>query len=258
MRAAIEQAAQPQIWLNQPGVLDEHAGDDLPVGTSRLGGDPDLPGHVEWPTRDGKHLPFLAQFDLSILPQWEGSPLPRTGWFWAFAAGGFPMESALIHWAGDRGQLSRREPPGEEEMILGDRVCEPRYDVVPLERPAVVFNLPRNGDEYWVLEKATGGDPKLREGLSNLFDELLDEDARNDDLAARFLGRISIGADESPSVIAVEYGRRAGGDDWISLFEITSAGSMQWSDAGTLGFLIRASELARDDFSNTYAIVSSS
>lgn len=36
----------------------------LGVGTSRLGGDPDLPPDWPWPSRGGRRLSFIAQFDL--------------------------------------------------------------------------------------------------------------------------------------------------------------------------------------------------
>src|SRR4051794_5221415 len=93
---AIHGAAVPQIWM--PYDPADVGGDGGPVGAPRLGGEPDLPPDVAWPTRGGKRLPFIAQLDCSTLPRWAGSPLPASGWLYAFAGGEFPLESALIHW----------------------------------------------------------------------------------------------------------------------------------------------------------------
>ena len=44
----------------------------------------------------------------------------------------------------------------------------------------------------------------------------------------------------------------------MPLLEVRSVGSMLWSDVGTLACLIRAAALKKGDFSETYAVVSSS
>jgi hypothetical protein len=76
------------------------AADALP-GASRLGGLPDLPTHVPWPTgldADGRpagHACFLAQFDLADIPAIHDTPLPRRGHLWIFARS-FPKDGAGI------------------------------------------------------------------------------------------------------------------------------------------------------------------
>lgn len=40
---------------------------DIPIGASRMGGEPDLPSDIEWPHNNGKPLTFLAQLDLQEL-----------------------------------------------------------------------------------------------------------------------------------------------------------------------------------------------
>lgn len=47
---------------------------------TRLGGIPNMPSEIEWPTRrSGDPDSFLAQVDMADLPICEGLPLPRTG-----------------------------------------------------------------------------------------------------------------------------------------------------------------------------------
>lgn len=53
----------------------------IALGQSRFGGTPDLPHDVEWPTREGRPLTFLAQIDLT---QVRASDLPAAGWLLFF------------------------------------------------------------------------------------------------------------------------------------------------------------------------------
>ncbi|HVT81211.1 MAG TPA: DUF1963 domain-containing protein [Phycisphaerae bacterium] len=60
------------------------------VGTSRVGGLPELPESVEWPegcNEKGKaegHAEFVAQLNFAELPVVEGLDLPRNGYLWLF------------------------------------------------------------------------------------------------------------------------------------------------------------------------------
>jgi uncharacterized protein YwqG len=47
--------------------------------TNRLGGKPNLPKELAWPTWRKEPLAFVAQLDLATLPEVPGLPLPRTG-----------------------------------------------------------------------------------------------------------------------------------------------------------------------------------
>ena len=58
--------------------------DDAPIGSTRFGGDPDMPVQSPWPTDPGaaaseNALLFIAQFNLEELPLWRGCPLPKRG-----------------------------------------------------------------------------------------------------------------------------------------------------------------------------------
>jgi hypothetical protein len=47
---------------------------------TRLGGRPNLPKEIPWPVReDGQPLSFVAQLDLSALPEIRNLPLPKVG-----------------------------------------------------------------------------------------------------------------------------------------------------------------------------------
>jgi hypothetical protein len=74
-REAILATARPAILLR----LGE-AGQGM-AGESRIGGIPDLPDSLPWPTdpRLGRNLTFLLQIDLAALPAFPGNPLPGEG-----------------------------------------------------------------------------------------------------------------------------------------------------------------------------------
>ena len=56
------------------------AEDQIPIGTSKIGGQPDLPMYTEWPVWRGKPLAFVAQINLADLPQYDFlSILPDKG-----------------------------------------------------------------------------------------------------------------------------------------------------------------------------------
>lgn len=60
-----------------------HSDSDLPIGASRFGGEPDVPGHFTWPMHEGLPLTFLAQINLSEVGD---SRLPTDGWLLFFYA----------------------------------------------------------------------------------------------------------------------------------------------------------------------------
>lgn len=55
--------------------------DDLPipVGASKLGGHPDMPEHFDWPRFNDLPLSFMAQINLSSLPNIESITLSKNG-----------------------------------------------------------------------------------------------------------------------------------------------------------------------------------
>lgn len=66
--------------------LIENPDKEIKKGSSKLGGQPDLPVGFEWPLCDGKPLTFLAQIDLSeVDPEKSGYRLPEKGFLYLFS-----------------------------------------------------------------------------------------------------------------------------------------------------------------------------
>ncbi len=73
--------ALPGIRIS-PHVVDES---ELPIGTSKVGGHPDLPSSFDWPTWHGTPQAFIAQFHLPDLASDDvESVLPSSGMLYFF------------------------------------------------------------------------------------------------------------------------------------------------------------------------------
>lgn len=262
-----------------------------PVGASRLGGVPDLPSTLGWPTRDDRHLTFVAQIDLGALtPEWVDG-LPRSGWLCFFVGRDAPawdVTHQVLYFDGPRDALSAAAvPPGTHAIEDGS----PR-DFVAHQltfRPSFVFEPELEGTlglEEFALEFLTASHTQIaglpvawdadsrenaylsRSGLASLMHRthLSPEDlaktardawAAGDDPPAEEIERAvdllrAYRADE-----AAHLGRMA---RWRVLFLLGSAREvgMCWWDAGLLQFLVHDAELRLRRFDGTYCCVSSS
>lgn len=109
LAAALEPATRPCFRLAKlkPG---PHV-----VGGSRLGGSPDLPADVGWPSVEGATLDFLVQLDLASLePNWLPG-LPTTGYLWIFADRSgetYPCPASILYADVRADALQRRDAEG--------------------------------------------------------------------------------------------------------------------------------------------------
>jgi uncharacterized protein YwqG len=76
------------------------------VGASRLGGDPDLPPGMKWPTCRGKKTSFLAQIPLADFAQIEPGTVPADGTLAVFA-GLIPGDDGVTQMEQSRGRVGR-------------------------------------------------------------------------------------------------------------------------------------------------------
>jgi len=129
---------EPYVALR---ILKDRAKEQLQLGASRFGYVPDLPPGMEWPTLEGKKYGFLAQLDLSEFPYWEGSPLPKDGWLYAFASvQDLPWPYAIMHHRGPREALVRAAKPRSMSEMLPDVNQEPCFRLVAIE-PEVAVDI---------------------------------------------------------------------------------------------------------------------
>jgi hypothetical protein len=121
--------------------------EEVAVGSSRIGGTPDLPAALAWPYRGRAPLHFLAQFDLQdVARALPDSPLPRTGHLWFFHDPGRPFASAVgratVLYDASGAALQRAIPP----------VRLPRWASGPLYAVTLESyeDIPDLGQEDWL------------------------------------------------------------------------------------------------------------
>jgi uncharacterized protein YwqG len=76
------------------------------VGASRIGGDPDLPRGMKWPTCRGRKTSFLAQFPLADIARIEPGAVPADGTLTVFA-GLIPDDDGVTRMEYEQGRVGR-------------------------------------------------------------------------------------------------------------------------------------------------------
>jgi uncharacterized protein YwqG len=243
---------------------------DIPLGGSKLGGRPDLPAGVEWPTRDGRPLAFLGQFALGDVPRAEGeAKLPGEGLLsifydfveqpWGFA----PKDRdgwRMLYWARPEG-LERREAPKEAyaEHDEAFSTCRVAYEVVT--------TYPAMGNAIYEREDA--------DELLEIFEESLLAGQGEDDPHHQFLGHplLMQGPMEVECQLVSngfycgeplppEEQRRAekllpGAKDWTLLLQLDTDDEpgWMWGDMGILYFWVRREDLEAGAFEKGWCVL---
>jgi hypothetical protein len=220
--------------------------ESLPVGASRLGGEPDLPGDLKWPRRNGTPMAFVAQLDLAevaaVLPE---NPLPETGHLWFFydaASGGWGVDAGdegsavVLHRASALGLRAAEAPPAlprasrfkpcaialeayqdipddEEDESLPSRLRDPARLAVYREIRAY-------------LAAGNAADPHKLLGFADPLQGAME--------------------DELPG---------PGGWRLLLQLESDSHACMSWGDEGTLYFWIREADLRSARFDRVWAVL---
>lgn len=257
---------RPSIRLRTTQTPD----DEIPIGTTKFGGLPDLPPGVSWPKEDGvgDHLPFLAQFKLPDVAAFGPSrSLPRDGFLYFFSNGysDSPAETNVIHYAGPPESLkrhtlpeslvqpprtswwqkifTRRRPPSP---FLSCRVTPfieatcPFWDSFYLDRLAMDPMSPTDAyseefiDGYIELHGGEGNIHRLlgyADGIQNNYFEMMCIDEKIEENATQ----------EQLDMLL----------EWKLLLQVDSDRAMgtMWGDLGRVYFFIREQDLSAGDFS---------
>jgi len=252
--------ARPSIRVVTEQVADEET---IPIGSSKIGGRPDLPRGTDWiQTRHlqpNESLPFLAQINLAETAPYDvDNLLPPIGMLYFFGDPPYGRgEGRVIYFDSDLSTLARRGFPDDVEETARATGLTERY--VPCRVQFI---------SEWNLPNVVLGRTDLPETFE--FFELLSEasysispDGRRASVN-RLLGH-SFGhgqdlhlscqlahegfdvyrADENEIQTAL-----AGKHAWQLLLQIDSDpnADMSWSDAGSVYFFIRSEDLKAQNF----------
>jgi uncharacterized protein YwqG len=237
--------------------------------TNRLGGKPNLPKDLNWPTWREQPLAFVAQLDLATLPQVLDLQLPRTGSLSFFYKGGenawgFSPDDAgssvVLYMQESLSSFPLRSLPEELEDHLRftgvklfpqplevsvpglqDQALE-RLAMSPHERKAYYnFQTSLEASEAGCMHRIGGypdcvqGDPKLE---------------------AHLVSHGLYCGDQSGYKAGKKKGLYPGASDWELLLQVDSddKAKMMWGDVGRIYFLIHKSDLARSRFEKIWVV----
>jgi predicted DNA-binding protein (MmcQ/YjbR family) len=222
-------------------------GPDVPTGRTKIGGEPDLPEGQAWPAyRDGKPLAFLAQVNLSELPDGvDRGGLPARGLLSFFSAWGWqdegdadphpPQGQPAFDWTcvmllEDVGRLRRHRKP---EGVNGF----PAAAAVPV--PIVCFP----NDQREPAVAALGWDEETWEKFSTVVNSY--NAVRNHQLGYPARNLVLGYADYEQNFVEQVAAR-----DLQLLFQLASDdnASMCWGDGGFIYFWADPRDIAGGDF----------
>lgn len=244
--------------------------DDLPLGTSRFGGSPDLPSQFAWPRRDGRPLTFLAQIELSVA---RAPQLPDTGWLVFFydvrqQPWGFDPKDRgawLVAWIPSENALERRPHPAVDDgsgPFAASRLTFTPVQTLPDAWDSVVtdrgIGLEESAlDAYdGVLQAIVGvGDDELFHHLLGHPQQIQDDMRGECQLASHgiYCGDAS-GYKSAAAKPLLETAAR----EWRLLLQIDtdeSGPGWMWGDAGRIYFWIRHEDLKARAFDKVWLVL---
>jgi uncharacterized protein YwqG len=238
------------------------------VGTSKLGGNPDLPIGIHWPTWHGRPLDFLLQLDLTEIPRkFADDLLPERGWIYFFYdvennPWGFDVSHRggwrVFFFDGDRAALECRTRPDSTNTELKP------FPLTFFE--SIYVNWPSIQDE-----KAES-DLGYLEQHAHLLDAMAEISGHQ--ILGNTHGCQRSGEDMQEQSQLVSNGIYMGGGggpvfdhvkaaqvkpgikDWRLLLELRSDenANLIWTAYGTLYFWIREEDLLNSEFDHVWAL----
>jgi uncharacterized protein YwqG len=241
----------------------------IPLGTTRIGGQPDLPSGAHWPSRRGKPLAFILQIDLAaiagldpeeLLPKdgtlfffydavtqpWGYRPSDRDGW-------------EVFHHPGPASQLVRS--PNPEGLSHKGRFSP----AVPSFNRGASFP---EGETYYI--RRLGLTPPEEEQFLHLWERISDTFPDSGHQMLGYAQQVQSAMEEECELASngVDCGGtmppdpraaalRQGASKWLLLLQIDSDDNcgMMWGDAGRLYVWIRREDLKKRDFSHVWVVL---
>jgi uncharacterized protein YwqG len=239
-----------------------------PAGSSKLGGNPDLPTGIPWPVNHGRPLDFLLQLNLTKLPRkLVRDALPKRGWLYFFYdlednPWGFDVSHRhdwrVLFYGGDRNTLERRSRPDGTDPVL--RPCGLTFfEGIYVNWPSLQDEKSRadlrylNQHEHLFEAQVEDSGHQITgntHGCQRMYEEMQEECQ----LASN---GIYLGGGGGPVFDHVKAEQFKGGiKDWRFLLELRSDenANLDWTGYGTLYFWIREEDLRNCDFHNVWAI----
>lgn len=246
--ADIHQLPQPSIQL----ITQSAAEDTLTLGRSKIGGVPDLPEGWNWPTYKQNPLAFLAQVNLSEIPQSiDKAPLPDSGILYFFSVYGWEKDDGDVHphiawqdtthpdfsqvlfFSGGKSDLERRQKPSGIKTF--DAASVDYVSCLTLPSTEDFWRDPTVEHLSWTEEEFT-----QFEDLGTVFRDVLHEKLGITDPSHSLLGYAS----------PIQTPVTKPGQHLLCAINGDYHAGMEWGDGGTIYFVIDKDAMDRLDFSD--------
>ncbi|WP_435171906.1 YwqG family protein [Paenibacillus glycanilyticus] len=235
----IKQQIRPGFYM-VPKIVDE---EQIGIGTSKIGGHPDVPASFIWPSWKGHPMSFLAQINLEEFPMASVNPeYPVSGILYFFYVYDYELwydnpkfdsqkkKNNLVFYTADTSQLIRMNPPDAltDEQVFKSGIIEKKLELTIPDGDYLQQNK--------ILKKKDVLD-KYSLIFKSKFQETYDVG-----IGYRFLGHMT----------ALQYGGYPKKD--ILLFQADSNQDvgMEWDLSGLLYFFINEDDFKKLSFKNVY------
>lgn len=236
---------------------------ELPIGTSRFGGAPDLPKGVRWP----QTLTFIAQLNLTeIAPYDQEDVLPKSGWLYFFYDsesqpwGGDPSDRLgwqVLYHQGDISSLIRSKLVWSRDSVIESRMKFPLCHLSfanELTIPNWESSEIREAGIEWkdALDKYSKIERKFSPRSSN---RMLGHPDTIQGEMRHYCVRGSMGIRDNAPSMRDEV--RALMTDWRLLLQVTSDPNLKaiWGDVGNIYYWMRKQDLVDYQFANTWLVL---
>lgn len=262
--AALESMVKKAIGFTHTGEEDYKE-----IGNHRFGGMPDLPETIPYPRfgdnwredKDDYVYEFLGQINCEQLAHLQDY-LPRTGMLFFF------LETIHSVYGGSANPAKVLYCEDTSPLLSGKRFQFSRDDYsemfnaayAPYKVKADKMNSAPSFYASYVNKHLFLGEAEKLKEEEALLDDLYDSFERPINEKNTFQYAVNAHGftqHEAPELQA-SLAKKGNPEDWMTLMVFTSAGDMQWGDAGDLFFVIHKSDLAKGDFSNVFVTMESS
>ena len=245
--AQIREILRPAILLQTHGI-DEAS---LPLGQSKIGGVPDLPKHWNWPTFDDQPLAFLAQVNLSEIPNnIERESLPQTGILYFFSVFGWQQDDGDLH---PDLEWNRSGEAGFSQVLF---LSDTHSSLKRHEKPSGIRTFNAAAVEYLATLSLPRASAYCRDPFATALGWTEQEYERLDDFYFDFehINDKALGYPGEHQLLGYAGAIQSAvtQPNTRLLFQIASDyynTGMEWGDGGTIYFVIRQGDLERQDFS---------
>ena len=244
--------------------LTTHKAEHIPLGASRLGGDPDLPPHIDWPFNGKTPLSFIAQINFAeSKPHDHDDRLPASGILYLFydceaENWGFdPKDKSgfkVLYYDGDPAALQPRPAPNSDYTFPAASLNFDSRTEIPNWSSWLVRDYnwtDEESDAWWEYWETWNED--IRHKLLGHSDNIQGAMELQCQLASHGIPYRAATASQ------LEESFTAGAADWLLLLQIDSDDrcGMHWHGNGRLYVWIRRQDLAARDFSRCWVVLQS-